>query len=191
MASPTTFSSQIIKPQNTATQPNMNDHSRSIDIHHHAIRQDYVSGEMRIGGVGTQENTSDILTKNLQPPLHVKHTKELNILQNEKRTLTNCATKLTLNFERTSNDPYKSRNHHLPQNQQLPLSPSLKTDRPPIMAAHTHPHICRQHSTTQRSQTPKERVYMGHRDAKRHRQKHQPGTLKELSKHVEIPEGHI
>ncbi len=39
-----------------ATQPNMNDHSRSIDIRHHAIRQDYVNGEMRIGGVATQDN---------------------------------------------------------------------------------------------------------------------------------------
>ena len=61
--------------EHIATQPNMNDHSRSIDIRHHAIRQDYVNGEMRIGGVATQDNTSDILTKNLQPPLHIKHTK--------------------------------------------------------------------------------------------------------------------
>ncbi len=44
--------------EHIATQPNMNDHSRSIDIRHHTICQDYVSGEMRIGGVGTQENTS-------------------------------------------------------------------------------------------------------------------------------------
>ena len=65
--------------EHIATQPNMNDHSRSIDIRHHAIRQDYVNGEMRIGGVGTQDNTSDILTKNLQPPLHIKHTRELHI----------------------------------------------------------------------------------------------------------------
>jgi hypothetical protein len=53
--------------EHIATQPNMNDHSRSIDIRHHAIRQDYVNGEMIIGGVGTQDNTRDILTKNLQP----------------------------------------------------------------------------------------------------------------------------
>jgi hypothetical protein len=83
--------------EHIATQPNMNEHSRSIDIRHHAIRQDYVSGEMRIGGVGTQENTRDILTKNLQPPLHVKHTKELNI-PNTKQALTNCVIKLTSNF---------------------------------------------------------------------------------------------
>ena len=120
--------------EHIATQPNMNDHSRSIDIRHHAIRQDYVSGEMRIGGVGTQENTSDILTKNLQPPLHIKHTRELNINQNEKQTLTNCATKLTLNCERAGDDPDTSRNRHLSMNQQLPLRPSLKTNRTPIGA---------------------------------------------------------
>ena len=111
--------------EHIATQPNMNDHSRSIDIRHHAIRQDYIDGEMRIGGVGTQDNTSDILTKYLQPPLHIKHTKELNILQNEKQTLTNCATKFTLNCERSGDNPDTSRNRHLSVNQQLPLRPSL------------------------------------------------------------------
>jgi hypothetical protein len=168
----------------------MNEHSRSIDIRHHTIRQDYIDGEMRIGGVGTQDNTSDILTKYLQPSLHIKHTTELNITHT-KPTLINCVTKLTLNFERASDDPDTSRNHRLPQNQQLPLGPSLKTDRPPITAAHTdaNPHTCRQRSTTHRSQTPKERVYVGHRGTKRHRQKHQPGSLKELSKHVEIVRG--
>ena len=44
---------------------------------------------MRIGGVGTQDNTSDILTKYLQPPLHVKHTRELNITQEKGLTLSN------------------------------------------------------------------------------------------------------
>ncbi len=82
--------------EHIATQPNMNDHSRSIVIRHHAIRQDFMDGEMRIGGVATQDNTSDILTKNLQPPLHVKHTRELNITQNEKQTITNCVQGLTL-----------------------------------------------------------------------------------------------
>jgi hypothetical protein len=117
----------------------MNDHSRSIDIRHHAIRQDYVNGEMRIGGVATQDNTSDILTKNLQPPLHLRHTTELNITHT-KQTITNCVTKLTSNHSRTRDDPYTSRNCRLPQHQQLPLSPSLHADRPPIMSAHTDDH---------------------------------------------------
>jgi hypothetical protein len=125
--------------EHIATQPNMNEHSRSIDIRHHAIRQDYIDGEMRIGGVGTQENTSDILTKNLQPPLHQKHTKELNI-SNTKQTLTNCATKLTLNFGRPRDDQNTPSNRCLPQHQQLQLSLSLKTDRPPIMPTHTDDH---------------------------------------------------
>ncbi len=45
-----------------------NEHSRSMDTRHHAIRQDYVNGDMRIGGVASQDNESDILTKFLQPP---------------------------------------------------------------------------------------------------------------------------
>jgi hypothetical protein len=146
--------------EHIATQPNMNDHSRSIDIRHHAIRQDYVDGEVRIGGVGTQDNTSDILTKNHQPPLHIKHTRELNILQNEKQNLTNCATKLTLNCERAGDDPdTTSRNRRLPQNKQMSLRPSLKTDRTHILAAHTgaHPHTCRQHTSDDLSQQASKR----------------------------------
>jgi hypothetical protein len=54
--------------EHIATQPNMTDHSRSIDIRHHEIKQDYVEGGMRIGGVSSANNTADILTKNLQPP---------------------------------------------------------------------------------------------------------------------------
>jgi hypothetical protein len=124
----------------------MNEHSRSIDIRHHAIRQDYIDGEMRIGRVGTQDNTSDTLTKNLQPPLYIKHTKELNINQEEQQTLTNCATKLTSNYGRPRDDTHTASNRCLPQNQQLPLSPSLHTDRSPIMTPNTNddPHIRRQ-----------------------------------------------
>ncbi len=61
----------------------MNEHSRSIDTRHHAIRQDYVDGEMRIGGAASQDNESDILTKYLQPPLHAKHTISLHITQDK------------------------------------------------------------------------------------------------------------
>jgi hypothetical protein len=52
--------------EHIATQPNMNDHSRSIDIRIHGIRQDYLDEAMRIGGVASEDNnTTDILTKNL------------------------------------------------------------------------------------------------------------------------------
>jgi hypothetical protein len=77
--------------EHIATQPNMNEHSRSIDIRHHAIRQDYVDGLMRIGGVDTLDNTSDLLTKYLQPPLHVKHTRQLHF--NTPTHITKCAHK--------------------------------------------------------------------------------------------------
>ncbi len=62
--------------EHIATQPTMNEHSRSIDTRHHGIRQDYVDGDMRIGGVASQDNESDILTKYLQPPLQEKHTRQ-------------------------------------------------------------------------------------------------------------------
>jgi hypothetical protein len=67
--------------EHIATQPNMTDHSRSIDIRHHEIKQDYVEGGMRIGGVSSDNNTADILTKNLQPPTHANHCAQLHILK--------------------------------------------------------------------------------------------------------------
>jgi hypothetical protein len=59
----------------------MSDHSRSIDIRHHEIKQDYVEGGIRIGGVSSANNTADILTKNLQPPTHANHCAHLHILR--------------------------------------------------------------------------------------------------------------
>jgi hypothetical protein len=71
--------------EHIATQPNMNDHSRSIDIRIHGIRQDYLDNAMRIGGVASEENTSDILTKNLQPHLHQKHCQQLHLTKQRKQ----------------------------------------------------------------------------------------------------------
>jgi hypothetical protein len=67
--------------EHIATQPNMTDHSRSINIRHHEIKQDYVKGGMRIEGVSSANNTADILTKNLQPPTHANHCTHLHILK--------------------------------------------------------------------------------------------------------------
>jgi hypothetical protein len=82
----------------------MNDHARSIDIRHHEIKQDYVQNNMRIGGVSSANNTADILTKTLQPPIHAKHCAPLHILnptiQNTSSTLHTMAvfaTKLSNN----------------------------------------------------------------------------------------------
>ena len=65
--------------EHIATQPTMNEHSRSIDIHHHAVRQDYLAGKLQIGGVRTDANPSDILTKYLPAPTHMRHARDLNI----------------------------------------------------------------------------------------------------------------
>ncbi len=87
--------------EHIATQPNMNDHSRSIDIRIHGIRQDYLHNAMRIGGVASEDNTTDILTKNLQPYLHQKHCAHLHIqaVKNKRgkksTTLTNNSVRLT------------------------------------------------------------------------------------------------
>jgi hypothetical protein len=63
--------------EHIATQPTMSEHSRSIDLRHHSIRQDYIENGMRIGGVSSKDNTADILTKALQPDLHLTHTSHL------------------------------------------------------------------------------------------------------------------
>jgi hypothetical protein len=63
--------------EHIATQPTMSEHSRSIDLRHHSIRQDYIEDNMRIGGVSSKHNTADILTKSLQPDLHTIHTSSL------------------------------------------------------------------------------------------------------------------
>jgi hypothetical protein len=100
--------------EHIATQPNMNEHSRSIDTRHHAIRQDYVDGHMRIGGVASANNTSDILTKYLQPPLHEKHAYHLHITQEKrppKTTLTNCVLSF-VHYHEPSTNPTSIRKRH-------------------------------------------------------------------------------
>ncbi len=121
--------------EHIATQPNMNEHSRSIDIRHHAIRQDYIDREMRIGGVGTQDNTSDILTKYLQPPLHQKHTRELHITQESREPFTNCVVTHTL---RGRHGMHATRNRIVAHAQQLPLDPAMKANRSRIRANQQH-----------------------------------------------------
>ncbi len=117
--------------EHIATQPNMNEHSRFIDIRHHAIRQDIIDGEMRIGGVSTQDNTSDILTKYLQPPLHQKHPRELYITQNTRIPLTNCVITHTSRGRHRTN---ATRSCSLMHKQQLALDPPIETNRPRVLA---------------------------------------------------------
>jgi hypothetical protein len=103
--------------EHIATQPNMNEHSRSIDTRHHAIRQDYIDGHMRIGGVASADNTSDILTKYLQPPLHEKHAQHLHITQDKrppKTTLTNCVLSFVHSYDPSTNTTSVHKRHRQP-----------------------------------------------------------------------------
>ena len=65
--------------EHLCTQPNMSEASRGIDIRHHVMKQDYQDGHMRVGGVKSAMNDSDILTKNLPPPTHKRFCVHLHI----------------------------------------------------------------------------------------------------------------
>ena len=109
--------------EHLATQPNMNDHSRSIDIKHHGIKQDYLQDNMRIGGVASLDNTSDILTKNLQPPLHAKHCSQLHILT---PVVTNHTNLLTNNVASVKSKNKRAKPHHVhPQTKATKPTPSV------------------------------------------------------------------
>ena len=129
--------------EHIATQPNMNDHSRSIDIRIHGIRQDYLDNAMRIGGVASEDNTTGILTKNLQPRLHQKHCAHLHICAHKTKhkkkgtTLTNNALQLTSNIHK----------------EMLPALQQRKTTRMPKVLSRHVPIISRtQHQPTQPQQ---------------------------------------
>ena len=126
--------------EHIATQPNMNDHSRSIDIRIHGIRQDYLDNAMRIGGVASEDNTSDILTKNLQPYLHQRHCAHLHLPQHHKQT----ATKITNNALQYS--PPTSNVHE----EMLPTLQQRKpTQMPEILPRHVSINTRPQHQPTQ------------------------------------------
>ncbi len=65
--------------EHIVSQPTLNEHSRAIDIRHHAVCQAYLEGDVKVGGVVTTGNHSDILTKFLAPPLQEAHTTFLNL----------------------------------------------------------------------------------------------------------------
>jgi hypothetical protein len=149
--------------EHIATQPNMNDHRRSIDIRIHGIRQDYLDESMRIGGVASTDNTSDILTKNLQPHLHQKHCTQLHIAtHSNKYKATNNSLWLTSDSRQEVGTRMEDCN--VPHaKQQLPRHPSRAIVSEPSLA---HPH-----------QTTSQRVNLAHRS--RHWQQHEP-LMREL-----------
>jgi hypothetical protein len=64
--------------EHIATQPTMSDHSRSIDLRIHSIRQDYLENMMRIGGVKSRDNISDIHKISSTGPSSQTHTPTLS-----------------------------------------------------------------------------------------------------------------
>ncbi len=116
--------------EHIATQPNMNDHSRSIDIRIHGIRQDYLAeAMMRIGGVASEDNTTDILTMNLQPHLHQKHCAHLHISAHKTKhgkkgtTLTNNSVRLTSRWKTNKLRSRPNQHHPTQMPTQIPGHP--------------------------------------------------------------------
>ena len=56
--------------EDITTKPTMTEHSRTIDIRHHGVRQDYINKDAKVGGIKSKDNHSDIITKQLPPHLH-------------------------------------------------------------------------------------------------------------------------
>jgi hypothetical protein len=150
--------------EHIATQPNMNDHSRSIDIRIHGIRQDYLDNAMRIGGVASEDNTSDISTKNLQPHLHQKHCLQLHLTKprqtkrgthNVLRLTSRRKTKLWSRGRKTNKlDPRPDQRHstkmptQIPCQLPCPLEVEPNSTQPDQTLPHPldlpHARICRQ-----------------------------------------------
>jgi hypothetical protein len=154
--------------EHITTQPNMNDHSRSIDIRIYDIRQDYLDDAMRIGGVASTDNTSDIFTKNLQPHLHQKHCTQLHMAtHSEKYKATNNSLWLTSDSrQEVGAHPEDCNVPHAKQ--RLPRHMSRAIVREPPLA---HPH-----------QTTSQRVNLANRS--RQRQQHKP-LMRKLVKLLE------
>ena len=68
---------------------------------------------MRIGGVDTKDNTADLLTKYLQPPLHSTHTRQLHI--NQPHSITNTHTCISLNATRAQLTNTEKQRHQTSQ----------------------------------------------------------------------------
>jgi hypothetical protein len=82
--------------EHLCTQPNMSEASRGIDMRHHVMKQDYQDGNMRVGGVKSSLNDSDIQTKNLPPP--IIHTNDSVYISTSSTTTTLQTTKMRSKF---------------------------------------------------------------------------------------------
>jgi hypothetical protein len=118
--------------EHIATRPTMKEHSRSIDIRHHAVRQDYICGEIQIGGVKTTDNPSDILTKFLPAPTHMQHSRFLHIQFPTNDQPTPSLTPSTTTYTQNDNKIYtpNTPNEHARQATYRRTKPLLPTRRP-------------------------------------------------------------
>jgi hypothetical protein len=127
--------------EHIATQPTMSEHSRSIDLRHHSIRQDYIENGMRIGGISSKDNTADILTKALQPDLHTTHTSHL--FPDRVNTTVNPTTKSDAH---TSSDVHNTHDENTtPITHLQNMVTHAYYDNLPV-AKHTITQLCRRHA---------------------------------------------
>ena len=145
--------------EHIATKPTMNEHSRSIDIRHHAVRQDYLEGNVQIRGVKTTENPSDILTKFLPAPTHMKHASPLNIQSHVK----NIEEEPTPTKMQANTTIYTQNGNHISN----PIKPNQKAQHPtyrrisnslPTRRPHTLSSVINDIPTTRRRQRGRARV---------------------------------
>jgi hypothetical protein len=60
--------------EHLAIQPNMSESGRAVDLRHCSIRQDHADGNMRVGGVKSTDNRSDICAQSTSNLLSTKPT---------------------------------------------------------------------------------------------------------------------
>ena len=130
-----------------ATQPNFTPASRSIDLRFHAVKQSYLEGQCRIGGIKSRDNVADILTKSLQPPLHEKHC--LHLHPSRKAALTfggdalkhsaisMCPTKITHRSSTPASEDVQTKSDHGPS---ASTTASITTTRPLLVSSSTQTH---------------------------------------------------
>ena len=73
--------------EHLATQPNMSTAGRALDIRWHSLKQKYLEGRMRAGGVSSKDNDADICTKYLHPGPHCRHARHLFDADHSRRNL--------------------------------------------------------------------------------------------------------
>jgi hypothetical protein len=63
-----------------ATNPVQHSRTKHIDIHHHFLRDHVNKGDIKIDGIGTDDQLADIFTKTLDESQFCKLRNKLNII---------------------------------------------------------------------------------------------------------------